>query len=112
MKAAYEADEHAVEMQPNDPEACTEFAKILMSMKEPDRARSLLLRAIEIDPMDYTAHYRLSSLYRQQGHPDEAKQELAQYEKYKAMKDKLRSIFHDMRVSPDDKQEDGNGMSK
>jgi Tfp pilus assembly protein PilF len=112
MKAAYEADAHAVEMQPNDPEACTEFAKILMSMKEPDRARPLLLRAIEIDPMDYTAHYRLSTLDRQQGRPEEAKQELAQYEKYKAMKDKLRSIFHDMRVPADDKQEDGNGMSK
>jgi Tfp pilus assembly protein PilF len=112
MKAAYEADAHAVEMQPNDPEACTEFAKILMSMKEPDKARSLLLHAIEIDPMDYTAHYRLSTLDRQQGHPEEAKRELAQYEKYKAMKDKLGSIFHDMRARSDDKQEDGNGMSK
>jgi len=112
MKSAYEDDARAVQMQPDDPEVCTEFAKILMSRKEPEKARSLLVHALEIDPMNYTAHYRLSSLDRQQGKPEEAKRELAEYEKYKAMKDKLRSIFHDMRVSSDDKPEGGNGMSK
>jgi len=112
MKAAYDDDAHAVEMQPNDPEACSEFAKILMSTKEPEKARSLLVHALEIDPMNYTAHYRLSTLDRQQGKPEEAKQELAEYEKYKAMKDKLRSIFHDLRVPSDDKPEGGNEMSK
>jgi cytochrome c-type biogenesis protein CcmH/NrfG len=112
MKAAYEDDAHAVEMQPNDPEACSEFAKILMSSKEPEKARSLLVHALEIDPMNYTAHYRLSTLDRQQGKPEEAKRELAEYEKYKAMKDKLRSIFHDMRAPSDEVPEGGNGMSK
>jgi cytochrome c-type biogenesis protein CcmH/NrfG len=112
MKAAFDADSRAVAMQPDDPDACTEFAKILISMKERDKARSLLLHALEIDPMDYTAHYRLSTLDRQEGKPEEAKQELAMYEKYKQMKDKLRSVFHDMRVPSDDKMEGRDGMSK
>jgi Tfp pilus assembly protein PilF len=112
LKAAYNADAHAVAMQPDDPDACTEFAKILISMKERDKARSLLLHALEIDPMNYTAHYRLSTLDRQEGKPEEAKQELAKYEKYKEMKDKLRSIFHDMRAPLDDKPEDRDGTSK
>jgi cytochrome c-type biogenesis protein CcmH/NrfG len=111
MQAAYKADAHAVAMQPNDPDACTEFAKILMTMKEHDKARSLLLHALEIDPINYTAHYRLSTLDRQEGKPEEARQELAKYEKYKEMKDKLRSIFHDMRVPLGDKSEDHDGMS-
>ena len=80
MKAAYGDDAHAVEMQPNDPEACSEFAKILMSRKELEKARSLLVHALEIDPMNYTAHYRLSTLDRQQGKLEEAKLELAEYE--------------------------------
>jgi Flp pilus assembly protein TadD len=112
LKAAYEDDARAVEMQPNDPEACSEFAKILMSRKELEKARSLLVHALEIDPMNYTVHYRLSTLDRQQGKLEEAKRELAEYEKYKAMKDKLRSIFHDMRTPSDEKPESGNGMSK
>jgi cytochrome c-type biogenesis protein CcmH/NrfG len=112
LKAAYDADSRAVQMQPNDSDACTEFAKILISMNERDKARSLLVHALEIDPTDYIAHYRLSTLDRQQGKPDEAKRELAEYQKYKDMKDKLRSIFHDMRVKLDDKPEDKDGMSK
>jgi cytochrome c-type biogenesis protein CcmH/NrfG len=112
MKTAYADDARAVEMQPNDPEACTEFAKILISMKERDKARSMLLHALEIDPTNYTAHYRLSTLDRQEGKPEEAKQELAKYEKYKQMKEKLGSIFHDMRMPSDDKPEGRDGMSK
>ncbi|MGA2168931.1 MAG: tetratricopeptide repeat protein [Terracidiphilus sp.] len=112
LKAAYDADARAVEMQPNDSDACTEFAKILMSMNERDKARALLVHALEIDPMDYTAHYRLSTLDRQQGKPEEAKRELAEYKKYKDMKDKLRELFHDMRVQLDNKPEDEGGMGK
>jgi cytochrome c-type biogenesis protein CcmH/NrfG len=112
LKAAYDADARAVAMQPNDADACSEFAKILMSMNERDKARALLVHALEIDPMDYTAHYRLSALDRQQGKPEEAKRELAEYRKYKDMKDKLRALFHDMRVQLDDKPEDEGGMGK
>ncbi len=112
LKAAYDADARAVEMQPNDADACSEFAKILMSMNERDKARALLVHALEIDPMDYTAHYRLSTLDRQQGKPEEAKKELAAYNKYKDMKDKLRALFHDMHVQLDDKPEDEGGMGK
>lgn len=106
MKAAHDADARAVEMQPNDVDACTEYAKILMSMNEKDRARALLEHAVEIDPTDETAHYRLSTLDRQQGKMEEAKRELAEYQNYKDMKAKLQGIFHDMRVQMDDKVED------
>jgi hypothetical protein len=37
-------------------------------------------------------------MYREQGKTDEAKQQVAEYLKYKQMKDKLEKIFHDMRV--------------
>jgi Tfp pilus assembly protein PilF len=55
-------------------------------------------RAIQIDPTNYIAHYRLGTLYRQAGKADEAKQQVAEYLKYKQMKDKLEKIFQDMRV--------------
>jgi tetratricopeptide (TPR) repeat protein len=112
LKAAYTADSRAIAMQPDDPDACAELAKILVNMDQPDKARTLLNHAVAIDPMNYTAHYRLSSLDRAEGKTDEAKKELAEYQKYKAMKDKLRDLFHDMRLRIDDKPEDDGGMQK
>ncbi|MFZ0745609.1 MAG: tetratricopeptide repeat protein [Terracidiphilus sp.] len=112
MKAAFDDDSHAVEMQPNDPDACSELAKILMSMNQRDKARTLLEHALAIDPTDYTAHYRLGTLDRQQGKPEDAKREIAEYQKYKDMKAKLGTIFHDMHMHVDDKPEDDGGMGK
>jgi Tfp pilus assembly protein PilF len=112
MTKANESESRAVELQPNDPDACTELAKTLISLHQPEKARSLLEHALTIDSMNETAHYRLSTLDRQQGKTEEAKQELAQYQKYKEMKAKLRSIFRDMRMKLDDKPEDEGGMQK
>jgi tetratricopeptide (TPR) repeat protein len=109
---ANEAESRAVELQPNDPDACTELAKTLIALHQSAKARSLLEHALAIDSMNETAHYRLSTLDRQQGKTEEAKQELAQYQKYKEMKSKLRSIFRDMRMKLDDKPEDEGGMQK
>jgi tetratricopeptide (TPR) repeat protein len=112
MKKASESESRAVELQPNDPDACTELAKTLIALHQPDKARPLLEHALVVDSMNETAHYRLSTLDRQQGKTEEAKQELAQYQKYKEMKAKLRSIFRDMRMKLDDKSEDEGGMQK
>lgn len=117
LKAALTADSRAVQMQPDDPDACTDLAKILLATDSSEKdqaakARALLNHAVAIDPLNYTAHYRLVSLDRAEGKTEEAKKELADYQKYKAMKDKLRELFHDMRVRMDDKQEDDDGMEK
>jgi cytochrome c-type biogenesis protein CcmH/NrfG len=112
MTKANEAESRAVELQPKDPDACAELAKTLIALHQSEKARSLLEHALAIDSMNETAHYRLSTLDRQQGKTEEAKQELAQYQKYKDMKSKLRSIFRDMRIKLDDKTEDEGGMQK
>ena len=85
---------------------------MLLYRNEKDKARVLLEHAVEIDPSDYTAHYRLSTLDRQQGRADDAKRELADYEKYKAMQTKLESIFHAMRVQVTNKPGDADGPAK
>ncbi|HLY42388.1 MAG TPA: tetratricopeptide repeat protein [Terracidiphilus sp.] len=112
MKAAFDAESRALELQPNDPDACSELAKVLMTMGQRDKARVLLDRAIEMDPTSYTAHYRLSSLDRQEKKFDDAKHELAEYQKYKEMKARLQAIFHEMHVRTEDKPEDDGGMGK
>ncbi len=99
LKAAYTDDSSALQLDPNDSDACTELAKVLIQMDKNDEARKLLERAIEIDPANYVAHFRLSTLYRQQGKMDEAKQQAELYLRYKQMREKLERVIHDMRVA-------------
>lgn len=98
LETAYADDSRALHLEPNDSDACTELAKVLIQMNRKNEARHLLDRAVQIDPSNYVAHYRLSTLYRQQGKIDEAKQEMALYLRYKQMHENLEKIVHEMRV--------------
>jgi cytochrome c-type biogenesis protein CcmH/NrfG len=98
LKTAYADDSRAVQLRPDDTDACTELAKILVLMNEREKAEQMLERAVQDDPSNYAAHYRLAGLYRQQGKTDLATKEIAEYQKYKQMRDKLQKIFEDMRV--------------
>jgi tetratricopeptide (TPR) repeat protein len=86
----------ALQLQPNDADADVGLAKVYMTMDQPKKAEPLLLHAIELDPTSALAHFRLSTVYRQTGRTAEAKTELEQYQKYKQMKEKLRSVYHDL----------------
>ena len=93
---------HALEVDPNSSEACTEMAKLLVALNQREKAQQLFERAIQIDPTNYVAHYRLSTMYRQAGRTEDAKQQAADYLKYKQMKTKLEKIFRDMRAPVSD----------
>jgi len=101
---AYAHYSRAVQLQPSDAEANTGLAKVLMLLNQPDKAEPLLQRAVQLDPTSAAAHFRLATLYRQAGRTADAKRELEEYQKYKKMKENLRDIYHNMRVTPE-KQE-------
>jgi len=100
LTEAHERYSRALKLQPNDPDANIGLAKVLMSMNQPDKAEALLKHAIQLDPTIALAHFRLSTIYRQAGRTDEARQELAEYQKYKEMKEKLREMYHGMSLNP------------
>lgn len=112
LKEAVADYTRALQLQPDDSDADTDLAKVLMSMNQPQEAQKLLEKAIQIDPTDYVAHFRLSTLYRQQGKTEDAKHELEQYQKYKDMKEKLRKIFHEMRVETGKNTQDDTDATK
>jgi Flp pilus assembly protein TadD len=90
------ASEHysrAVQLQPNNPEAALGLAKVLMSQDQLQKAEVLLQHALQLEPTNATAHYRLSTLYRQTGRAAQAKHEIEEYQKYRKMKDKLREVY-------------------
>ncbi len=106
QQAAAEYYQRALKLQPNDSEAILGLAKSLMTMNQPEKALPLLEQAVKLDPTNAVAHFRLSTLYRKMGRTADANRELEDYQKYKAMKEKLRDTYRQMRIQPDKKEQE------
>jgi Tfp pilus assembly protein PilF len=88
----------ALAIVPGDGDAQVGLAMVHTQKNDPSAALPLLESAIANDPSNIMAHYRLSTVYRALHRPDDAKRELAEYKKYKDLKEKLRTIYKDMKV--------------
>ncbi len=89
----------ALKLAPQDSNANVGLAHELVETNHPDEALALLLNAEKADPTDTLVHFRLAALYRRLKRPDDAHREVADYERYKAMKDKLHAVYKEMRVN-------------
>jgi tetratricopeptide (TPR) repeat protein len=88
----------ALVIVPNDVDAKVGLAFVYDQKNNPAAALPLLEAAVAADPGNIMAHYRLSTVYRALHRPDDAKRELAEYKKYKDLKEKLRTIYKDMKI--------------
>jgi len=92
-KLAYAHFLKAVELQPGDPDAKLGLAKVLIQMNQPGTAQELLKQAIQLDPENAAAHYRLAALYRKDGRMADAKREADLYKQYRNVQEKLHATF-------------------
>ena len=90
----------ALALQTENADAAIGMAHELVETGKPDEALPLLLGVIKADPTNVLAHYRLSALYRRLHRPEDAKREVAEYEKLKATREKLRGVYDTLRNSP------------
>lgn len=102
MQEALSRYSEAVRLQPDDPEANLGLAKVLFGMNETAKAEALVQHALQIDPTNAEAHFRLSAIYRREKRVDDAKQEILEFQKYREIKEKLKQLYHDMRLRPAD----------
>ncbi len=98
---SFEGYKKAVELQPGDANAKLGLAKALLEMNQKDQALALLEQAARQEPTNATVHYRMSTLYRQLGRADDAKKEAELYKTYKDMKEKLRDLYKELQVQPE-----------
>jgi tetratricopeptide (TPR) repeat protein len=84
--------------QPNNAEAALGLARVYSERNDNEKALPLLQQVLTEDPTNLLAHFRLSALYRKMHKPDDAKRELAEYQKYKEIKDGLRQVYGTMRI--------------
>jgi Tfp pilus assembly protein PilF len=74
----------------------------LIEVNQSERALVLLEQAVQLDPTNASAHYRLGTLYRKVGRAEDAKREIELYKKYKDMKEKLRDLCKELEVQPEE----------
>ncbi len=104
--AALNYDTIAINLQPDDPDACIELAKVLSRDDDSEKAQHLIEHALKIDPTYQLGHYRLSRIYKKQGKIQDSDREFAEFRKYKQMNDQLRTIFKDMRMNAGKNEKD------
>lgn len=86
------------------------MAKVLIEMKEAKQATAFVERALQVDPTSAEAHFRLSTIYRQERRFEDSKREIEEFQKYRNIKEKLRQIYREMRVRPaEEETEQGMG---
>ena len=92
----------AVELQPGDADAKLGLARTLIEVNRTEKALVLLEQAVQLDPTNASAHYRLGTLYQKVGRAEDAKREIELYKKYKDMKEKLRNLYKELEVQPEE----------
>jgi len=102
IRQAYDDYAKAVALEPSDADAKLGLAKALTDMNQADKALPLLEDAVKLEPTNATAHYRLGTLYRKMGRADDAKRELELYQKFKETKEKLRELYKELQVQPEE----------
>jgi tetratricopeptide (TPR) repeat protein len=106
LKSASAHYTRALELQSGDPEANLGSGRVLMAMNQPQKAQPLLEKAVQLDPSDSVAHYHLGTLYRQMGRTDDARRELAEFQRLKQMKEELKEVYKGMRLQTKLNQDD------
>jgi tetratricopeptide (TPR) repeat protein len=93
FQAAEEDYRKALTLQPRDSDAKTGLAIALISLNRTDEAISLLESALQGDPTNVAAHYRLSLVYRRAGRMSDADREIEAFHHFQDERDRLDEIL-------------------
>jgi Tfp pilus assembly protein PilF len=103
LPAAAARYRQALAIDPKLPEAELGLAYVDTQNGDFAAAAPMLEQVIAADPTNALAHFRLSVVYRKLNRPDDAKRELAAYQRYKEIRERMRTIYKQMRQeAPED----------
>lgn len=92
----------ALALAPGDADAQIGLARVYTEKNDSQAAAPLLESVVKADISNVQAHDRLSVVYRKLRRPEDAKRELAEYQKYKDLKEKLRKTYKTLRLEDTD----------
>jgi tetratricopeptide (TPR) repeat protein len=92
--------QRAYKLNPNEVEAQLGLARLLMMQQKPQEAIKFLQAAIQADPLNSEAHYRLASAYKRLQMDDQAQKEMHLFQDIKKTKDQVKDLYRQMNIKP------------
>ncbi len=99
LEAAKGYYQQALKLQPGSADAAIGLANVLSEQGKPNDALPLLLQVETADPTNILTHYRLSAVYRKLRRPEDVKREIELYQRYKQEREKLKTVYQQMRLA-------------
>jgi len=105
LKSAYARYERAFALDPNEPEAQIGLGRLLVSMEKPQEALKYLRMAVQEDPLNGEAHYRLAVVCRKLQLKEEAEKEFRLFQEIKDAKEQVKTLYRQMNKKPSTKED-------
>jgi tetratricopeptide (TPR) repeat protein len=100
QEGAYAHYNRAFTLNPSDVVAQLGLGRALTTMEKPGEAMKYLRMAVQSDPLNGEAHYRLALLYRTLQKKDEAQKEMQLFQEIKQTKDRVKELYKQMKKHP------------
>jgi Flp pilus assembly protein TadD len=88
------------------------LAKLLMMQEKPQEAIKYLRMAVQADPLNGEAHYRLALACRNLNLTDEAEKEMHLFQEIKKTKDQVKELYHQMNRQPKPEANEGSDNAR
>jgi tetratricopeptide (TPR) repeat protein len=96
LESGYAHYNRALALKPGEVEAQLGLGQVLATMEKPQEAAKYLRIAVQSDPLNGEAHYRLASVCRRLQLKDEAEKELRLFQEIKQTKERVRELYRQM----------------
>ena len=93
---AYGHYDRAFALNPREVEAQMGMGRLLMGKRKPEEAAKFLRMAVDSDPLNGEAHYRLAVAYRDLQRPEAAQKEMQMFQSIKKIKDQVKDLYRQM----------------
>jgi Tfp pilus assembly protein PilF len=98
--AAFAHYSRAFALNPRNAEAQLALGRALAAMDKPQEAAKYLRMAVQSDPLNDNAHFRLAGVYRKLGLNDEAEKETRLFKEIRDAKDRMEALYRQMHKKP------------
>lgn len=105
LKAAHDHYTRALRLNPGETEAQVGLGRWLQGMDQFQEAAKYLRMAVQSDPLNGEAHYRLASVCRRLELKDEAAKEFRLFQEIKQTKKNLQELYRQMHKKPPQPEE-------
>jgi len=104
--------QQAFAMDSTDVRAALGLGRGLMTKQKPEEPIKYLRRALQVDPLNTEAHYRLALAGKRLDHAEESEKEMKLYQEIRRTKDQVKELYRQMNRAPRPEGDQGSDLPK